>query len=433
MSDTVTVYRLGEPPMEVDPARIIWIDRSRIEDGKCSRRRYIRYNYMGNGVVSLGRNEDFVIGGTVHEGMDLLLQGGRFDKAIEVAMDFYNEAPPWPEYILPEQQEILSGDGLHMSLAFLYAYNTRYLAEFLENFEVLEVESEINYLVTQLENPIGRRDLIVMMSRPDGVLRHRKSGRLWHLSHKTYNGVFDELQLKKLDIDMQRFSESLAIQAKYGEPVDGSVYNYFLKGAKRKDDSCNLDRHSNGLIRPYLLRQTPGGDILPEMLAFDYNYDLIDMKTHMLTSKRLGKGWERVAVYNEIDFWLWLEWLNAGWVKPPGAIEGPDYLSQSIAAHVEVPLVQEHAERWLTGLAYSEEDLARRFEYIGRDGFDPTINPLPVFNREIPLEHSECFSYNKECSYHKICWKGVPIPALLDQGKLFHREPNHLQELYEQI
>lgn len=430
MSDTVTVYRLGQPPLELDPDEIIWIDRSRIEDGRCPRKRYLRYEYRSTGILSPIRNEDFVIGGTIHEGLDLLLQGGVLARALDVAQEFYNAAPGWPPYVLPEQQHILAGDGLHMALAFIYAYNARYLEELLNNYEVLEIEEEINWLVKELEDGVGRKRFIVMMSRPDGALRDRKTNGLWHLSHKSFGGTFDELQIQKLEVDMQRFSESLSLQAKYQEPVIGTLYNYFLKGSKRKDSATGLDRNSNGLIRPYMLRQSPGGDILPEMLAFSYEWDEYDQAKHVTRNRRLTKEWERVSIYNEMDFWQWIQWLEHRYIKPPGAIEGQDYLAMSIAAHVPVYLEQAHAQRWLKGVQHSEEEWAHIVDFIGRDALD---NPAdtPMLDVEIPLEHSQCFSYNKRCSYHGICWKGVPVQALIDPGHLVYREPNHLQEAFE--
>lgn len=411
MTDLITVYRIDRPPIEVPPERIIFTDRSRIEDGLCSRKRYLRFELGGMGYVSSAfSNEDLVIGGATHEGLDLLLQGGSLEKALIVAEDYFWEKIFYPDYLLPEQQDALGWDGCNLAKAFVYAYHSTYLPQLLELYEVLEVEEEINWEVGQT----GDGKIIVMMSRPDGLLRHKQTGRLWHVSHKTAQD-FQPLQVDKLQIDAQRFSESMGIWAKYGEPVEGTLYNYFLKGKRYKDKDLNIDRCSSGLIHPYMNRMGPGGDIDPEMLSFVYEWQELDGYT--LKNRRLGKGWEKVDIYREMDFITYLGWLE-GMVVP----RGKDYLKESIVGMNEQLFHVEHAARWLRGLAYSEEEWARKVDFVkGLEGHYP-------FDREIPLQHSQCFSWNRKCSYHSICWQDQPIESLIEDGSLVIRTPNHLVE-----
>lgn len=426
MDNKVTVYRLYADPIEVDSDDIAWVDHSRMLDGLCARRRYLRYEHDGMGIVSPGRGEDLVIGGTIHEGLDLLFQGGTIDQSMEVAMDYYNSAPPMPDYILPEQQEILKGDSLHLSLAFIYGFSYSYLPQLLEEYKVLEVEEEINWLLTEINPPIGGKRYVVMMSRPDGVLQHQKSSDLWHMSHKSYNGVFNDMKIVQLDVDSQRMAECLAVRAKYGRPVAGTVYNYFLKGKKYLDKSCGLERFTSGLIRPWMQRLAPGGEILPELLAFDYEWDELDPTTWQTKSRRLGKGWEKVSIYNEMDYMTYLQWLKHSYIKPPSAIVGRDYLAESIAGNVPVYFNEPYALRWMAGAGQKELNWLKNLYEV--EGGSLNDDADDSFNYLFPLEQSQCFSYNRPCSYHPICWKGVPIDYLIESGDMQPRDPNHMQE-----
>jgi hypothetical protein len=416
-TDLITVYRIGQDPIEVPPERIIFTDRSRIDDGSCPRKRFIRFELGGMGYVPQSfSNEDLVIGGATHEGLDLLLQGGSLEKSLEVAEDYFWENICYPDYLLPEQQEALGWDGCNLAKAFIYSFNSTYLSQLLELYEVIEVEEEINWLVGEVypdPNIADIVDYIVMMSRPDGLLRHKQTGKLWHVSHKTAQD-FPELQIDKLKIDIQRFSESLGIWAKYGEPVEGTLYNYFLKGRRYKDKDLNIDRFSSGLIHPYMQRMGPGGEVTPEMLSFVYEWN--ELVGCDLRLRKLGKGWERVSIYNEMDFFTYLSWLESEAVP-----RNKNYLRDSIVGHKEVYFNKDHAERWLDGIAFAEEDWARKVDLATRteDGLDRTI----------PLQSSECFSWNRKCPYHGICWEDQSVESLLDDGSLVIREPNHLVEL----
>jgi hypothetical protein len=419
MTDTITIYRIGQDPIELPPERCIFIDHSRIVDGLCPRKRYLRYELGGMGYVSPGSGEDLNIGGSTHEGLDNLLQGGTLEQALTVAEDYFWEHAAYPDYLLPEQQDALGWDGCNLAKAFIYAFNVSYLPQLLETYEVLEVEEEINWLVGWIHAGDNDDKAIVMMSRPDGLLRHKETGKLWHVSHKTAQD-FQPLQIDKLQIDSQRFSESMAIWAKYGEPVQGTLYNYFLKGKRYKDKDLSIDRFSSGLIHPYMQRlATIGGDLIPENLSFIYEWNELD--GHLLRSRRLGKGWERVTIYNEMDFMTYLGWLE-GQIVP----RGRDYLAESIVGMHEVWFNEEHAERWQRGVARSEEDWARKVEHVGRG--DGWIDG-DLADQTIPLQHSECYSYNRPCTYLGICWQDQPIESLIYDGSLVARTPNHLIEL----
>lgn len=416
MVDTIKVYRVGDEPIEVPRDLIIWTDRSRMVE-VCPRKRYYTYHYGGTGLIPTARNEDLLIGASVHEGVDLLLQGGSLMKSLDVAQQCYMEGKPWGDWLLPEQKEILTQDGLHLVTALVYAFHTCYLDRYKDEYEVLEVEEEINWLVRM----IGKRHL-VCMSRPDAILRDKKTGRLWHVSHKT-SKRFDESTLAGLDVDIQRFAEGYAILAKYGEPIEGTFYNYFIKGDRRRDEATGMDRYTTGLIRPYVNFMTPG-EVTPQMIRFAYEWDELNPKTGKVSKSRPPKGWEKSDIYRVMDYMTYLDWLREKWVQR----EGADYLLDSQAGMIPVFWDMKHATRWLFGIQRTEREWNENFEESKNIGMEAMET---VMNLHFPLVSQQCFSYNHRCQWFESCWRGKTPESLLEGGSLTHREPNHLQEMYE--
>jgi hypothetical protein len=343
-----------------------------------------------------------------------MYQGGDLDKCIQVAAEFIGDRLVYPDSMMPEQIEALRYDAAHLVTAFLYGFHHTYLPEMSSRYDFVEVEEEINWLVSELDQPIGDRDLIVMMSRTDGI--HRDGdGELWNTSHKTAKTLYD---VDQFVTDIQRFSECLAVWAKYGKPPKGTLYNYFLKGKKYKDPDLLVDRFSSGLIHPYINRQVVG-DVTPEMLNFSYEWQ--ELVGHQLKSRHVGKGWERCSIYNEMDFEEYLEWIRDQIVP-----RNKDYFKDSILGMMEHPFNEYHAMRWLDGLRNKEEWFAGEIDFMASvQEIFPDHDRL--LNFHVPLETSQCKSYNRPCDYYKHCWENVD----LDMLDLVPRVANHLQEIYE--
>jgi hypothetical protein len=118
-----------------------------------------------------------------------------------------------------------------------------------------------------------------------------------------------------------------------------------------------------------------------------------------------------------MDFLLYLNWIENNMVP-----RYKDYLKQSIVGLKEEYFNIGHAERWLEGVRSAEELWNLKVSLVEETG-DTHMN------REFPLENSQCYTWNKPCSYIPICWKDQPIETLIQEGKLIERVPNHLVEL----
>lgn len=284
MGSKVLVHRLNADPIELDREQCVYTDRSRILTGQsCPMKRYLQYHVLGTGVESTYTSEDLLVGSATHAGLEVLLGAYLSDAKPETyeGVDLVSVAAEtakaymlseavkgvsiqdqdWQGETPPEVAQLLIEEQANLAYALVWTFGRRRLASLLERYEVVAVEPEICWLVGWTEprttevkirgveiftDPVA----IVMMSRPDAILRSREDGKLWTVSWKT-SKRFDQEYLEKLQIDVQGITEGLAVQAMYGEEVGGSFYGYFLKGDKQFDAEIGMKRYTSPLIRPY--------------------------------------------------------------------------------------------------------------------------------------------------------------------------------------
>lgn len=424
MEKKIKVYQLQGPPLELDRDQIVFTDGTRMDTGLCLRKRFYEYELFGKGIQSAGRNEDLLRGSAVHAGMDMMLQGIDTWSAMEEASEVYLAGKEWPSSMVPETVEILTGDGLHIVKALVYAYGARYIDLLMSKFSVVSVEEEVNWLMGRFED--GR--YLVMMSRFDAALKRLEDETLWHISHKT-SKTFDAFVKEKLKVDNQRFREGLALAARYGVLPSGTLYNYFIKGEKREDKTLpGVKRDTNGLIRPYFNTRITG-EFGPEDLSFTYDWEEMDPETYTLKKKQVPKHWKRVDIYKMMDYNVYLGWLDERLVPPlewdpqTEKLRGRDWLAESVAAIVEEPWDLDEAMRWLTGAVRREIDWTLATEYLGGPPYDPEI-----LNREFWLNDRKCYDYQQRCPFTDVCWHGIDIEQRVSEGRFVPRVPNHPQE-----
>src|SRR5215831_10633658 len=256
---------------------------------RCPRRRLLEYHVGGTGISPVKKSLPLAVGGAVHVGLEVLLREGQalVDKAngdVDLAFsqrgwvqdieehavaaaltDFAehagaleldaNEAAAMQETeesrrqkaeMLAQARELgmsVEGLGLDREQAvgrferWLYeeqsalveglvrAYARRKLRLLLEQFEVLEVEREGEWKLSQWQwgpysdSPHKSDDHNVelwFMSRPDALLRERQTNELYLLSFKTTSG-WDVRRAKSAERDMQGLSEGVEVERRLGE------------------------------------------------------------------------------------------------------------------------------------------------------------------------------------------------------------------------
>lgn len=264
----------------------LWTDRSRIETAqRCSRRRWLEYHEAETGIVPRKKNIALAVGGSVHRGLEVLLGLGQRlmeiyqnedqwkarlsvieEDAVGMALaDFSSYALAGLELDSTEASAMLnteaqkqldaqlraqaeemgmSAEGLGFNRdatmttfermlyeeqaslveAMVRAYARRRLRPLLEQFEVLEVEREGEWKLTEWEQeelyniqglhlkPNSEMWELWFMSRPDALLRERTTNELYLLSYKTTGTWGDVRKAKSAEVDMQGLSEGVEVE-----------------------------------------------------------------------------------------------------------------------------------------------------------------------------------------------------------------------------
>ena len=401
MSNTVLVHRIGAEPIELERSQCYFFDRSRMLTGQsCPTKRFYQYHWQGTGVESAFPSEDLELGSAVHAGLEEMLKNGVEDWPTSIthcANIAFKEMIKSGERGLsiqdndrfgetsPEIAQLLIEEQANLAYALVWTFGKRRLASLLERYEVVAVEPEICWLVGELWNPGCPLIHIVMMSRPDAILRSREDGKLWTVSWKT-SKRFDQEYLEKLECDVQGITEGLAVQAMYGEGVGGSFYTYFLKSDKSFDADIGMKRYTSPLIRPY---SNWAGIGEPQFKAA---YEWINDAGE---KKRLGKGFSRVDIWKQQEMVEWLEILDSGMVQPEA---GRDWLSEVVAEPLPQPFKADEAAKWITTTVQEEarwmDDSVLRAKHTGN-----------------------CFTWGKRCTWFDICHRNDSVERQIASGR----------------
>lgn len=431
MSDMLLVHRLGASPIELPRSQCHLFSRSQMLLGQtCPKKREFAYHWQGKGVESTLLSEDLALGTAVHAGLEYSLEVApniswtgsnlieeasslakesmltQFQAGLEMQQSALTIDPQ------SETAQLLAEEQANLAYALVWTFGRRRLASLLERFEVVEVEPEICWLVGwhqdaqddlvfAEENPFAKA--IVMMSRPDAILRSREDGRLWTVSWKTAKR-FDGGYVERFESDVQSMTEGLAVQAKYGEVPAGTLYTYFLKGDKTFDPETGAKRYTSPLVRPYCNWAIVGQP------QYRGAYKWFD---EMGTEKRCGKGWERTDIWKSFEMPDWLEILDSGTIQPEA---NRDWLGEAVVEPEPRPFNPEYAERWRQKVVQQEGDWIAILQG----------------DRMATQDETGCHVYNRKCTYYGVCWRGETIEDQIASGyKRLRQESNHPAEFGE--
>jgi len=283
----------------------IFTDRSRIVTAdRCKRRRFLEYHQDGTGIVPTKMPLPLAVGIAVHAGLAVLLQEkqeqitadatqagywsdvtiedhavaaalrefAQFSQSLEVdttesaAMQPTPAADVFQSQVVAQARELGMDEAAIAGLArdpavarsefdrylqqeqaalvegMVRAYARRRLRPLLEQFEVLEVEREGEWKLSEWEECVNCHKEFVageglndchncgycdkdngrisrelwFMSRPDALLRERQSNELYLLSYKT-TATWDARKARDIEHDMQGLSEGVEVERRLGE------------------------------------------------------------------------------------------------------------------------------------------------------------------------------------------------------------------------
>jgi hypothetical protein len=510
-------------------------DRSRIETyQRCHRARFLEYHEAKMGIVSARRPLPLAVGGSCHVGFAILLQGGDEEVAVKAALEDFGQYAGAISLDLSEQTAIDSStiqsleaqllgsvasdpstnvqieqlskvreQSLNAFDRYLFeeqsalveglvrAYARRRLRPLLEQYEVLEVEREGQWLLASWNEHVKHQPIdgytyprdneLWFMSRPDALLLDKESRQLYLLSFKTA-ASWDIRKAKDAERDMQGLSEGVEIEkrlatwwpiahdshksASAGEiwwkalekegctprmwdylaelsappRIMGIRYEYMLKGDRwtDKDLSAELGIELRSQ-RSHLVR----GYMNPGMTADDtqWNWSWDYMKEGGETSKLYWKSWHGTPVWKHMTVKEWIDALDTATetIGEEGRLLGFSCKAQATgftASHpfdeVFIPPIvvyrnDDDLRDWIEQTEAQEVRVAENVELVKAAKDEGEKRHL--LNIYFPQTRRAC-EYPTTCQFVGLCWGGDDARRdPLGTGKFKGREANHPQEL----
>jgi hypothetical protein len=179
---------------------------------ECPRKGYLRYlsgPFGGSDTLGLEQptsHPALTLGIAWHMSAEQLLRGVPATEAVKPALEF-------------AASQGLGDPELNWLLGICLAWERAVAEDFFAKYEVLSIEEELTTPLTSN---------VVLYTRADAILRDRSDGSLWVLNWKTAGDVKN--WNRKWFYDIQSWTESLAAEAKLGEPVRGCIYLGVWKG-----------------------------------------------------------------------------------------------------------------------------------------------------------------------------------------------------------
>lgn len=250
-------------------------------------------------------------------------------------------------------------------LAICLAWERGAAEDFFNRYDVVSIEEELETALTTN---------VVLYSRADAILRDRADGTLWVLNWKTAGDVKN--WNRKWFYDIQGWTESLAAEAKLGEPVVGCIYMGVWKGPMW-----------NGSISSRLL--------------YGYKYRTRD-GSYTYATENSGSG-ERFSVAAEHfpfgdGIAAWVSWLDK------------DYLKRFFVESAPQIRQDEVVNEWLKQVITHESDI----DHILAEGTEEEIKAFFWQN----WGESTC----GRCAFNALCTLKATPEELVKDGLLVPRK-----------
>lgn len=403
-------------------------DRSRIlTTYDCPRKRYLEYHYGGQGIASTRLSSALETGSAIHLGLAELHGGASIEEAVCQAIAEYRTRLVESCGLTKERIETLDAAALEQETlveALLRVYWLRGLPALREEYEVLEAESEYTFaLAPGLE----------MMSRLDGLLRHKQDGDLYVLSYKTARDIRNKLEDARLDL--QGITEPAAAEGKWG-PVSGVKMEWLVKG-RWKEVSPGEHIQDSFLVRPWRRMTAAGWEF-----AWSYYWPCPGEKHQLISSNGrpwtckgdskqhgLGPSWERFPIWECMPVAEWIDMLAAGLIQP----DAGDPLASVLYLPPPIKRSPQHKKRLLTQITAAEQAVNRKVATVELAvANDSSLADALDYN--FPQNTSHCHHHMGEtCPMLPICEAEDLENALVSFSDLGFtvRTPNHPQELEE--
>lgn len=447
-------------------------DRSRVLTFQsCPRKRYLEYEVQTGGKVGGVRpvrlDMNLLLGSTFHAGIEILLKGaqggftGEFmEPFIEEAVDYaLNGGGGWTGYWpsvktmglqleSTEDASYVYYEQAALAEALIRGYAAFVLPQLLDRFQVVDVERE------EVGSFVSGNYTLRFGARVDGILLEKDTLNIYVLSLKTAKewGKRDDDSARH---DMQGLSECRVVEQRLqawhkdleAEPLEkltgaectprvDHVPDWFIKrflaggpplvtGVKmefalkgRRENSpkgSGTYKYNNPLIRPWKKADDLGG------AGYAISYEFTDP---MGGNHRLGKGWNRVNIWEDMGVKAWIEYVSKHEIQ--GFERGTALMNQFVLP-VEYFRNADDMDRWERQVVAQEHRIEE-----GKQRLLPQLNAAEFEHRldeEFPM-HTKACDWPTKCSFQEVCFGPAaylhdPISSMLYQIRV----PNHITEL----
>ena len=428
------------------------VDRSRFSEGwgRCQRARFLQYSSVnGFGVRRKQQSLPLATGIVVHGILESLLKLGPADKAqqrkiildkveeykktalasgiLQLAQETNNEESEKElKEVVAEQASLVEG--------LAWAAVKSLLPKIWREFEVVAVEHEEEYVLEcdcGLGSGSGTGDDhearecggIVLMSKPDLILRDNTTKQLCYVEFKTSGDVGNYNWREQFEDNVQLALGVVGAEKRLGEEIPNCFVVGFNKGWRKKGYNTETGEYSGRKTQDspfcYAYKKAANPPHWEEEWRTQWKYIDADGKNRILK----GKGFDKAKVW-EGEFAA----RPAGWTKL-------EYWTEFIGEEAEkeivwlgpLPTSRYLVNDLLEGLGAEEKRWQERLWKIWEAKPEEFRS---VLNKEVP-QSRECHRWGKKCQFLSVCNRDeelVDEEGRLKEGWVFRR-PHHQREI----
>lgn len=326
-----------------------YISKGRIDTlSDCRRKYYYQYCHGGYGMEVPGVNPNLITGILTHKGMEHMLREVSIKAGVEAIREY--DIPDTGGGIIEEQVM----EGAVLAEAFIRAWGKLFLNDFLAKNTIIGIEMEADLLIAP-----G----LTLFTKTDLVREERATSMVIVDNWKTSQDIRDWPGRWRYDI--QTFSEAVAVEAKLGRAVAGTVMHGFYKGQRRDGQ----------LTSPLIYGWKKGIALSPTYKA----------------------GHVKVPVWKELAIEEWV------------GVQDREVLESQFISTPPMPKTDSVVEGWLNEVVREESDASHILE--GGTEEDKML----FFRRNIG---KRC----RYCPFEPVCFERTTIDDLEKAGLLKRRE-----------
>jgi hypothetical protein len=390
-------------------------------DTHCKRARYLEYHSgpTSHGIRRKAESLPLVTGSFIHDIMAGLLREEEAEALIKKQVARYRKRCDERGFLDMDEEDVQRVIAEQSALveAFGWAAAIEYVPALLAEHDVVLVEEELLFSLTPDLDP-----QVVLMNRPDAILRKKATGELIQLETKTTGWISSPSWRRQWEDSRQLLLTKLAVEHHLGEEVTFAYVFAFDKSKRSEEKATGLVKQWSPFLYAYHKEGNPPMEEEDWQLRWKWTDDEGNNHT-------LGKKYKRLAVF-EHDFGqpegmaavqYWIRALPAEELQTQREILGPfTYLD-----HVAVSIVRAAAageKEWMQRL-WTIHEVG---EKVGWDEAHPDF--IAALDEQVPQSWN-CHAFGKDCPYLPICKRepGWEAPAESDRFEL--RTPHHAPEL----